>query len=229
MPRYDYILFDADNTLFDFDAAERQALQQALEAHGYPFDPWTEQLYLSVNRILWRRFDLGTIGKDELLRERFAVFSRVMGGQDDPDEFNRYYLDRLAQGSQLLPGAEELCRALAPHCTLAIVTNGVSHAQRGRFSASPLPPLFSGLFISGELGYHKPQREFFDIVLREMDIRDPSRAVVVGDNLLSDIQGGVNAGLDTVWYNPHGLPNSTGLQPTFEAADYDALRSFLLS
>ena len=93
MPRYDYILFDADNTLFDFDAAERQALQQALEAHGYPFDPWTEQLYLSVNRILWRRFDLGTIGKDELLRERFAVFSRVMGGQDDPDEFNRYYLD----------------------------------------------------------------------------------------------------------------------------------------
>ena len=62
-----------------------------------------------------------------------------------------------------------------------------------------------------------------------MDIRDPSRAVVVGDNLLSDIQGGVNAGLDTVWYNPHGLPNSTGLQPTFEAADYDALRSFLLS
>ena len=63
-----------DNTLFDFDAAERQALQQALEAHGYPFDPWTEQLYLSVNRILWRRFDLGTIGKDELLRERFAVF-----------------------------------------------------------------------------------------------------------------------------------------------------------
>ena len=152
-----------------------------------------------------------------------------MGGQDDPDEFNRYYLDRLAQGSSAPPRSRRtLPRPGAP------LHPGHRHQRRlpcpaGPVPASPLPPLFSGLFISGELGYHKPQREFFDIVLREMDIRDPSRVVVVGDNLLSDIQGGVNAGLDTVWYNPHGLPNSTGLRPTFEAADYDALRSFLLS
>ena len=116
MPRYDYVLFDADNTLFDFDQAERRALQAALEAHGYPFNDLTEQLYLAVNRALWHRFDLGSIEKETLLRERFAVFSRVMGGQDDPEEFNRFYLDRLAEGSDLLPGAEDLCRALAPHC-----------------------------------------------------------------------------------------------------------------
>ena len=151
-----------------------------------------------------------------------------MGGQDDPDEFNRYYLDRLAQGSQLLPEQKNSAAPWRPTIPWPSSPTA-SPMPSGAGSRPPRCPLFSGLFISGELGYHKPQREFFDIVLREMDIRDPSRAVVVGDNLLSDIQGGVNAGLDTVWYNPHGLPNSTGLRPTFEAADYDALRSFLLS
>lgn len=141
MPRYDYILFDADNTLFDFDLAERKALRRALEEHGYPFDDVTESLYLAINRALWHRFDLGTIGREELLRERFAVFSHVMGGQDDPLEFNRCYLDHLAEGNDLLPGAEELCAALAPCCTLAIVTNGVAVAQRGRFERSPLKEL----------------------------------------------------------------------------------------
>lgn len=228
MPRYDYVLFDADNTLFDFDQAERRALQAALEAHGYPFNDLTEQLYLAVNRALWHRFDLGRIEKETLLRERFAVFSRVMGGQDDPEEFNRFYLDRLAEGSDLLPGAEDLCRALAPHCTLAIITNGVSRAQRGRFCASPLPPLFSGLYISGELGVSKPHKAFFDAVLQDLHIPSHAHTVVVGDNLFSDIQGGINAGLDTIWYNPQRLPNPDGPFPTFEVSDFDALRTLLL-
>ena len=228
MPRYDYVLFDADNTLFDFDQAERRALQAALEAHGYPFNDLTEQLYLAVNRALWHRFDLGSIEKETLLRERFAVFSRVMGGQDDPEEFNRFYLDRLAEGSDLLPGAEDLCRALAPHCTLAIITNGVSRAQRGRFCASPLPPLFSGLYISGELGVSKPHKAFFDAVLQDLHIPSHAHTVVVGDNLFSDIQGGINAGLDTIWYTPRRLPNPDGPFPTFEVSDFDALRTLLL-
>ena len=228
MPRYDYVLFDADNTLFDFDQAERRALQAALEAHGYPFNDLTEQLYLAVNRALWHRFDLGSIEKETLLRERFAVFSRVMGGQDDPEEFNRFYLDRLAEGSDLLPGAEDLCRALAPHCTLAIITNGVSRAQRGRFCASPLPPLFSGLYISGELGVSKPHKAVFDAVLQDLHIPSHAHTVVVGDNLFSDIQGGINAGLDTIWYNPRRLPNPDGPVPTFEVSDFDALRTLLL-
>ena len=65
-------------------------------------------------------------------------------------------------------------------------------------------------------------------ILRAMDIRSPERAVVVGDNLLSDIQGGINAGLDTVWYNPNRLPNAATIRPTWEVHDFDALRTLLL-
>ena len=228
MPRYDYILFDADNTLFDFDTAEHRALRETLEAHGYPFDDVTVPLYLAVNRALWHRFDQGTIDKDGLFIQRFAYFSRIMGGQDDPAEFNRDYLDRLGHGSDLLPGAEDLCRALAPHCTLAIVTNGDAKAQRTRFEGSPLLPYFSGLFISGELGHHKPEKAFFDAILQKMDIRDPSRAVVVGDNLITDIQGALDAGLDAIWYDPKDLP-SGNVHPTHTVTCYEQLQALLLA
>ena len=229
MPRYNYVLFDADNTLFDFDRAERRALQQALEDRGYPFDTLTEGLYLAINRVLWRRFDLGTIGREELARSRFHFFSQVKGGQVYPEEFNPSYLDQQARGADKLPGARELCQALASRCTLAIVTNGIACAQRGRFGRSPLRELIPWLFISEELGSQKPQPQFFQAVFEKMGLTGTEGIVVVGDNLLSDIQGGAGAGLDTVWYNPKCAPNETEIRPTFEVHDFPSLQALLLN
>ena len=228
MPRYDYVLFDADHTLYDFDRAEYRALGQTLEAFGYPSDQETPSCYQSINNDLWARLNRGEVEQSWLLVERFAAFMRAMGGDHDPAEMNRDYLTRLAEGGDLFPGAEDLCRALAPHCTLAIVTNGVASAQHGRFRRSPLHTLFSYVFISEEVGWAKPDPRFFEAVLRTMDIRDRSRAVVVGDNLISDIGGGNAAGLDTIWYNPGRFSPWAPAIPTWEAADYDTIRAILL-
>ena len=140
--RYDYLLFDADNTLFDFDRAEERALQATLEFFGYPLDSDTRELYRTINRVLWRRLDLGEISRETLVVERFALFDRAMGGGRDAAALNRFYLDRLSEGAELLPGAEALCRSLAPRASLALVTNGVARAQRGRLARSALAGLF---------------------------------------------------------------------------------------
>ena len=189
MPRYDYVLLDADNTLFDFDLAEHKALGLTLAGHGIPFTPEAEQTYIDINTALWSKFDRGEISQGELVVERFSSFLRAVGRAGDPAELNRYYLSRLGEQGDLLPGAEALCRALAARCTLAIITNGVSSAQRGRFARSPIQDCISHLFISEDIGFHKPRREFFDAVLHDMGISDPGRAVVVGDTLGSDILG----------------------------------------
>ena len=228
MPDFDFVLFDADNTLFDFDRAEHEALKGVLAAHGYPTDPATLEVYLAVNRDLWARFDRGEVTQAYLVVERFAAFVRTMGGHDDPAQFNRDYLDRLAQGAFLLPGAEELCRALAPRCTLAIVTNGVARAQRGRFERSPLAGLISHLFISEELGAAKPDPAFFDAVLRALGGPDRGRVLMVGDNLATDVRGGLEAGLPTVWYNPRGLPNPTPWVPAWTVESYPQLEALIL-
>ena len=114
--------------------------------------PQTEARYLSINRALWNRLDRGEVRREWLVVERFAALLRALGRTGDAAALNRAYLDHLGEGSYLLPGAQALCRALAPRCTLAIVTNGVARAQRRRFEASPLNGLIPWLFISEELG-----------------------------------------------------------------------------
>ena len=168
MQRYHTVLFDADNTLFDFDRAEHEALGRALRERGYPDDDATRETYLAINRELWRRFDLGEADQDWLLVERFRRFEAAMGGHHDPERFNRDYLTYLGEGAFLLPGAMELCRTLSERCTLAIVTNGATIAQTGRFARSGLAPYFKGLFISQELGCRKPERAYFDTVLSRL-------------------------------------------------------------
>lgn len=228
MQRYDYVLFDADNTLFDFDRAERQALTRTLEYWGFPITEAARNCYLTANRALWSAYDRGEVTKDFLVVERFAALQREFGGDRNPAEVNDYYLARLAEGGMLLPGAEALCRTLASHCTLAIITNGVSSAQRGRFSRSAVKDLIPYLFISGDMACQKPQKIFFDQVLDRMGISNPARCVVVGDSLAADIQGAMNAGLDSVWYAPGGQAAPPEFRPTYIARDFDEVRRLVL-
>lgn len=229
MPRYDTVLLDADNTLFDFDAAEHAALQKAMEKRGYPFTPETKAAYLEINGALWAAFDRGELAQDFLVVERFRRLTERLGGGGDPARFNVEYLTYLGEESALLPGAEALCRDLrAAGCRLALATNGVGRVQHARLNGSPLVPYLSGVFISEELEARKPQRAFFDKALSGMGATDRSRCVMVGDGLASDILGGVNAGIDTIWYNPKGLPPRADVRPTHTAATFDEVRALIL-
>ncbi len=228
MTRYDFVLLDADNTLFDFDAAERKALHHVLQTRGYTPDPATVGVYRKINAALWDAFARGEVEQDFLLVERFRRFEQAMDGSHDPAAFNADYLTALASHGDLLPGALELCgRLSAMGCTLAIVTNGTAAAQRGRFDASPLREYIPHLFISQELGARKPDPLFFDLVCRKLDIFNRRKAVVVGDNPESDILGGNRAGMDTIWYNPHGAPLSGPARPTYTAADFETVAAVI--
>lgn len=230
MPRYAFVLLDADNTLFDFDGAEEKALAALLAEYGYPPDPAVAAAYRSINSALWSAFDRGEVEQDFLLVERFRRFEAAMGGSRDPVQMNADYLGHLAANGELLPGALALCERLsAAGCTLAIVTNGATVAQRGRFAASPLQTLIPYLFISQELGASKPDPVFFDLVCRKMGITDRRAAVMVGDNPESDILGGNRAGIDTIWYAPRGADDPKGAAPTYLAASYAEIERIILS
>lgn len=229
MRRFDYVLLDADNTLFDFDRAEHEALKRAMTERGYDFTPENEALYLSINRALWAAFDRGEAEQSWLVVERFRRLTARLGGSHDPARFNTDYLTYLGQASFLLPGALELCRDLAgAGCVLAIATNGLARVQHPRMDSCPIAPYISHLFISEELGAPKPQPAFFAPALERLGVTDKSRCVMVGDNLLSDVQGGLNAGLTAVWYNPRRSPNPTDIRPTFTVETYQELKDLII-
>lgn len=221
MIRYPFVLLDADNTLYDFDAAEHKALCKVLSDRGYSTDPDTLKIYLDINTALWEAFARGEVTQEFLLVERFRRFTQQMGGSHDPVQFNADYIGALATNADLIPGAVEFCAHLVEMgCALAIVTNGAAAAQRGRYDRSGLAKYIPDVFISQELGVNKPDPLFFDHVCRNLGIDDRTKAVVVGDSLSSDILGGNRSGIDTVWYNPHRKPLSGPAQPTYTAAEY---------
>ena len=228
MPRYSFVLLDADNTLFDFDKAEERSLRQVLTAYGLPADDGAVARYHRINAELWARQDAGEITRDYLVVERFAALLCAPGCSGDPQTLNQAYVEHLSQCADMLPGAVRFCRRLSPHCTLAIVTNGIASSQRRRFERSPLKGVIPYLFISEELGFHKPQREYFEAVCATLGIADRRQAVVVGDNLGSDILGGLNAGIDTIWFNPSHLPRRPEISPQFEVDSFDVLEQLLL-
>jgi YjjG family noncanonical pyrimidine nucleotidase len=202
-------------------------LSDTLEQYGYPATEESRGIYYRVNRPLWDAFERGEITLDDIFAQRFQRFMEVVGGKHDPIAINRFYVNQLKQHVRVFPGAEEFCRSLFPFCTLAIVTNGGALVQRARLEQSMLLPYFREVFISGEIGYQKPRKEYFDHVCRELSVQDRSRAVIFGDSLTSDMQGGINAGIDTMWFNPKKLPRGE-VVPTWEVSDYATAASLIL-
>ena len=220
---YDIVLLDADMTIWDFEASEKLALADTVAYVGAEMTEEVFSFYHQINSALWKAFDLKQVTKEELSYSRFAKLLDFVGKEGDPLALNRYYQQRLGEHSIMLPGAEDMCRKLAERCTLYILTNGMHTAQVGRFEKSPIKQYITDMFISEDMGCQKPDKEYFDKVFDLIGLKDKSRAVMVGDSLTSDIRGGINGGVDTIWYNAKKKPSDPELPPTYTAYTMDEI------
>ena len=225
--RYPFLLFDADNTLFDFDAAERSAHMLLCEKYGLAFSEEGYQLYHRCNAELWRDFDRGLCSKEFLLVERFRRYLSITGERADPEALNREHLRALGEKAVLLPGAEELCRDLAEEHALYLLTNAVESVQRARFGCSAIAPYFRDVFISEAIGWGKPSREYFQYVFQAVPGLRADNCLLIGDSLSSDIQGANNAGIPCCWYNPGRHPRPARLRIDYEIHALAELREVI--
>mgnify|MGYP002508826677 CR=1 FL=1 len=225
--KYKTILFDADMTLFDFKASESHCLEQTLIEYAFPHDPQVLALYSRINDSYWKRFERGEIDRAALLTARFDEFFHELNVSGNSAEFNRRYLENMGESALLLNGAEELCRDLCQTHRLYIITNGNSRNQRRRFEKSGFHAYFKDFFISEEIGYNKPSKEYFDACFAAIDGFDREKAMIVGDSLTSDIRGGINAGLKTVWVNPDHL-DCGDIRPDHEIEALHQLEALLV-
>ena len=223
MAYYHCILFDVDGTLLDFAASEHKALAETLEHYGWPCDVQTQETYRQINQGLWAALEQGKVKKDRLVVQRFEKFMQAVGVSGNAAEVNRFYLDRLGEHADVMPGAAEVRRELAEVATLAVVSNGVARVQYNRLEQAGLDRYMDGVFVSEKLGVEKPSRKFFDTALRTLGVEQREKTLVVGDSLAADIQGGINAGLATCWFNPEGRDNPGAIRPTHTIASLEEL------
>ena len=215
--RYDVILWDADDTLLDFQRSEASALERAFAEYDLPLTEEIRRGYLEINHGLWKALERGEVTKQQVLDQRFQRTFHLFGLNAPHDgSFERTYQRMLGEGAFLLPDAESVLRALSGRCRQAIVTNGVTATQRNRLRLCGLDRIMDDVFISEQLGAAKPQRAFFDAVFDRLGRPPRERVLIVGDSLTSDMHGGEVAGIDRCWFNPHGVENTSGVEVTWE-------------
>ena len=209
------VLFDLDDTLFDFHKAEKIALTKTLVHFGIDPTEETLALYSTINAAHWKRLELGEISREEVKVGRYRELFETIGIECDPVKATAYYESMLAIGHYFMPGAPELLEELYRKYRLYIVSNGTAKVQEGRIGSSGIAKYMDGIFISQILGANKPDKQFFDICFAEIPDSSLSETVIIGDSLSSDIKGGINAGITTVWFNPKGIENDNDIKPDY--------------
>ena len=214
---YSWLFFDADDTLFDYSRAEASALAATADEFGLASVPDLMPTYQAINAQIWVEFEQGKIDALELRSKRFARLFARLGIQAEVEDFSLRYLVHLSQGFFLFDGAPELLARLGQRFQMGLITNGLPEVQRPRLAGSGIAGHFKFVAISEEVGSAKPDPAFFSAAMAMAGDPDQRQVLVIGDSLNSDIRGGIQAGLDTLWYNPKGKPPDPRWQVTYEA------------
>ena len=210
------LLFDADGTLWDFNASAWTAFENIFSQKGWEFNGDIFDRYEEINVKLWERYERGEMERARVLTERFDILFAELGIDFDGTTFDNMFREELEMNPVWMDGAEELLRKLRPDYKIYIVTNGVSSTQRKRIARSGLDRYMDEVFISDELGAQKPQKEFFDTVLSRIGNTSQDELLLIGDSLSADILGANTAGIPCVWFNPSGAPLTGAAHPDYE-------------
>ena len=230
MKKYTTILFDADDTLLDFDKDETQALTAIMEKYGIETTKENINAYKEINVGLWKALERGEIDKPTLKQVRFRLFFEKIGFEtsEDPFKINEEYLAKLSDGGNLLEGVNELIINLKEQgYDLYIVTNGIANTQRRRLTKAGILPYFTDIFVSETVGHQKPKKEYFDYVLSHIEEKDISKVLLVGDSLTSDIKGAVNAGITCAWFRRNKATDYSDYSPDFIIDSIDDINNLL--
>ena len=207
------VFIDLDDTILNFLAAEKAALSRTLAHFGIEPDERVLSRYSAINDAQWKLLEKGEITRDEVKLRRYALLFEEFGIDCDPLAVNDHYMEELSKGYIFMEGAKELLDALFGKYRLYLASNGTAWVQERRLKSADLYRYFDGVFISQNLGFNKPDPRFFEGAFATIEDFKKEETVMVGDSLTSDIKGGKGVGLKTLWFNPKGIENTTGILP----------------
>lgn len=212
--KYEILLCDIDDTLFDFHKGEAIALENTFRAFDIPVTPENWAAYHAANSEQWRKLERGETTPQKLRVDRFAEFLRAIGMERNASAMSDVAIDNLGQQRWPLPYCVELCQQVSARMPIWLVTNGIARVQHSRMENCVLTPYISGLVISEELGVSKPNPKMVWEALAQAGVDDLSRAVFLGDSLTSDIAAANNAGVDSILFT-NGKEIPEGHQATY--------------
>ena len=213
------LLWDFDNTLIDFNLAQKNSLKAAFKRFSLgDCSDYIVDKFAKINAEHWQMLEEGKITKDQVYKFRFETLLKEIGkeGAVDPLEMNEAFEYGICDTISFIDDSYNLLCSLKDKFALYCITNGATEIQKKRLNDSKLKDVFKEVFISDEVGFEKPNKEFFDYSLSRIITCKKDEILVIGDSLTSDIKGANNADLKCCWYNPNFLPQPDGLRIDYE-------------
>lgn len=237
--KYELVLIDLDDTLFDYSKTEDSAFRKTFEKMGFfqvnqiekeKIEENYEKIrkrYKEINLQLWKDLEKGKMDKDKLKVLRFEKIIEKFGLEYDSIEVSELYLKKLGEGVFPFEATEKLCEYLHSKYKVGVITNGIKEVQHSRIKNSAIAKYIDKIVISEEVGVNKPDKRIFECAMEYFGISDKKSAIMIGDSLEADIKGAQNAGIDTCWVNFKNIVNDTGSVPKYEVKKLEELFEIL--
>ncbi len=226
--KFDTLMFDADDTLFDFYSSGKKCFTETAREFGFDEDKIDYDLYSDINQKLWDEYSCGMLDKRSVLIGRYVEYGERQNIRFDAEQFQERYEDKLADTCILYPETRPVLEKLKhDKYRIYIITNGVTRVQNNRLDLSGLRPLLDGIFISDEIGFAKPSDEYFAAVKKGVSDFDPKKTLIVGDSLVSDIPLGANNGIKTCRANYRRAGNPNNVFYDYEIFNLDEIFNVL--
>lgn len=206
--KYKTIFFDLDHTLWDYDTNSKETLRELydhyqLQAKGVTSLEAFNAKFNEINEGLWSLYDRGLIGSEVIREQRFKKILEPFQIQDTTliEQLSHDYLYACPRKGAMIPGAIDMLEYLNSKYALTLITNGFEEIQGMKLKSGNITHYFDHIVTSQKAGHKKPAREIFEYALG-LHQHDAQEAIMVGDNLMTDIAGARNASVDSVYFNP---------------------------
>lgn len=209
------VLLDLDNTLIDFNECARHSIMNIFSELGFTYTEKVFETFICENVKIWKRLEKGEITKADLRANRWNIILGKLGINYDGTIIEEKFENGVAQGAYAVEGAYELLDYLYPKYELYIVSNGFRFVQESRLKIGDFRKYFKDIFLSEDIGIQKPAKEFFDYCFEKLGNPPKEDVILIGDSLSADIIGGLNYGIDSVWFNKNGDELPENIKPTY--------------
>ncbi|MFC6322415.1 YjjG family noncanonical pyrimidine nucleotidase [Companilactobacillus baiquanensis] len=220
---YTNILFDLDNTIFDTQKNATLALHKMRIAKSFSFDSEKMNWWFKVNDLLWGKFENGSISRKELLDSRFKTFFGKYNIEVDSAKFEKEFQALFAAEHSLMPNVISMLEAVNQNHNLFVVSNGSKQKQLTQLAGADISKYFNEIFLAEDIGFKKPDTQFFDSVQSDINGATLSNMLVVGDSLSADIDGANRSHIDSVWYDTKNAGNDSEIKSTYTITNLNQL------
>lgn len=235
MKSYKYLFFDLDHTLWDYDTNAAETLHLLFDRYdlsslGIADAEAFSKVFFHENEKLWAAMDAGTIDKFYLRNNRFRVVMESANAdmqaveEDMLVSINRDFLTECSQKTGVMEGTFELLDYCLGKFDMHIITNGFEEVQSIKMASAGLDKYFGKIITSEKSGHRKPKAGIYTYALKHTKAA-LEESLMIGDNLMTDIKGARDFGMDQVYFNP--LKRQHSHQVTKEITELSELLNLL--